>query len=140
MPDVVIGAKMGRLTISRAARANDFSGYDSRGRVVRFSLLREILGLSHEKAMELSEREPMNNRAEMEVTENTSVRVKIDAELLSQIESSPVAALFKNRSQMIRYALLRADGYGHDEAMDEAIRPIGRPRKSSETKQDKEVD
>lgn len=130
MSDVIIGAKVGPMDVSRAARSNGFSSTDSRAHVVRYALLRTI-GYSHDEALSKSGRTPVNSDPGLKVT-GESINAKIDAKLLAEIERSPVAAQFRTRSQLVRYALLRADGYPHDEAIDEAYRPIGRPCKNRE--------
>ena len=132
MPDVIIGATVDSMDVSRAGRSVGFSGTDSRAHVVRYGLLRWILGYSHEQALEASGRNQIQSDPGLRVT-GLKVNAKIDSDLLAQIEHSPIAGLFRNRSHMIRYVLYRSDGYDHEEAIHEAYREHGGARKRRES-------
>lgn len=126
MADVIIGARLDRMDISQAARTNGFSGYDSRSQVIRYAMLRAI-GYTDAQARERSERKKLNSEAGMIVHGNNAT-TKIDAETLAEIESNYPPGI-ENRAMFIRYSLYLISGYEHEEAMEEATRKPGRPRK-----------
>lgn len=114
------------MDVSRAARRAGFMGTDSRASVVRYALLR-IAGYSHDDARTLAIGQPLNSDAGMLVN-GGQITAKIDTELLEQAEREMPDDI-KDRATLIRYALARAAEFSHDEALDEARRQVGRPRK-----------
>ena len=122
MSMINLSASVGPMDVSRAARSSGFSGFDSRASVVRYSILR-LAGKTHDQAMHLCKPEPVPGM----VVTGGSIRVPIEEEYIT--EASKNLPSGTSRATVIRYALFRAAGYEHDEALDEASRPItGRPK------------
>jgi Arc/MetJ-type ribon-helix-helix transcriptional regulator len=128
MADVMIGARVRPMDISRAARNSGFLGSESRASVVRYAMLRAI-GYEDREARELAARKRINADAGM-IVGGDNITAKIDSDLLAEIESKMPEGI-ADRATFIRYSLFRAADYTHDEALDEAKREPGRPRKNA---------
>lgn len=128
MTDIIIGAKLGRMDISNAARASGFSGSASRANVIRYAMLKAI-GKSDQEARELAERKKIDSTPGM-IVDSGQVTTKIDKDLLDEIESRFPDGI-TSRAMFVRYSLFIADNYTHEEALAEAKREPGRPRKQA---------
>ena len=126
MSEIVIGARVGRMDVSTAARSAGFPGTNSKATVVRYALAR-IAGYSDEDARAKAYRQPLNTEPGM-IVKNRNITAQIDAELLRQAEAAKPEGI-TDRATLIRYALFIAANYTPEEALHEARRKIGRPKK-----------
>ena len=115
------------MDVSRAARRSEFIGTDSRASVIRYAIAR-LAGHSHEDSRNLAMKLPIGADKGMKVS-GTNIKASVDTELLARAESRVPGM---NRSTMVRYALALAAEFPEDEALDEATRHVGRPRKNGD--------
>lgn len=124
-----MSARVGEMDVSRAGRRSGFIGTDSRASVIRYSLAR-LAGYGHDDAMKLAVKQPLGADSGMKVTGNT-IKAAVDSDLLARAKSRVPDDM--NQSTMVRYALALAAEFPEDEALDEAIRHRGRPRKQRDS-------
>lgn len=125
MTMAMIGARVKRMDVSRASRQAQILGTDSRATVVRYAL-RRVAGISHDQAMVDAKLSKMNDRSM--IAESGQVTATLPEEWIR--EAYKAVPEIKNDAMLVRYALLIMDDYSREEALDEAMRHIGRPRGS----------
>lgn len=129
MSEVMVGARVGTMDISRAARVAGFLGTDSRASVIRYGV-RWITGIPHDQAMQ--DAIPARTRDKSMIARTGQVSALMPQEWID--EAMAAVPDVNNVSALIRYVLYRLDNYSHEEALDEAIRPMGRPKGRKDTK------
>jgi hypothetical protein len=125
MTNTLLSVRVGPMDVSRAARRSGFIGTDSRASVIRYSLAR-LAGYNHDDARNIAMKLPIGADAGMKVS-GSNIKATVDSELVELAKSRIPEPM--DQSTMVRYALALAAEFPHDEAMDEAKRVIGRPRK-----------
>ena len=126
-PTTLVSVRVAPMDVSRAARRSGFVGTDSRASVLRYSIAR-LAGYSHDDARNIAMKLPIGADAGMKVT-GSNIKAAIDTQLVELAKSRVPEPM--DQSTMVRYALALAAEFPHDEAIDEAKRVIGRPRKST---------
>jgi hypothetical protein len=113
MTETMIGARIGPMDVSRAARQAQMLGTDSRATVVRYAL-RRVAGATHEDAMRDAKPDAQVGMVAKQVT------ATMPAEWIDEARAAVPEAT--NDATLVRYSLYILDGYTHEEALDEATR------------------
>lgn len=112
MAEISISAVVGPHDILNAAHSAGFPGTESRATVIRYALYRAI-GRSHDDAVKLARKQPLNVEAGMTVR-GKHINAKVDEEVIREAEQ---ILGMKDRSTTVRYALACAADYPPEEAL-----------------------